>query len=94
MKGEILLELGPESKDLQFFTSAVKATIGETGVVRNLVPRITLELLDLDSTTTKEELEMALQLTLEENNGDMKVSVSKSNMRGQILAFVKINEQV
>ena len=92
--GEILLELRRESKDIQTFTDAVKATLGDTGVVRNLVTRVTLELLDLDSLTTKEDVEGALRIELQEKDGNMKVSVSKANSRGQVTAFFQIDEKV
>ena len=92
--GEILQELGRETKDLQAFSDEVKTALGKTGVVKNLVLRVTLELLDLDSTTTTEDVEEALKRELDGRNGEMKVSVSKSNRRGQVIAFVEMNEQV
>ena len=72
----------------------MKTALGKTGVVKNLVPRVTLELLDLDSTTTTEDVEEALKRELDGRNGEMKVSVSKPNRRGQVIAFVEMNEQV
>ena len=92
--GEILLELGRDTKDLQALSNTVKTTLGKTGAVRKLVPRMTLELLDLDSTTTREEVEQALRKKLEEKDRDMKVTVTKPNGRGQVIAFVEISEQM
>ena len=92
--GEILLDRGIETKDLQAFLDEVKTTLGKAGVVKNLVPRVALELLDLDSTTTTEDVEEALKRELEGRNGEMKVSISKPNRRGQVIAFVEMSEQV
>lgn len=91
--GDVLLELGRGTKDVQAFADAVKITVGDAGTVRSLLPRVTLEFLDLDSITTKEEVEEALQRELREKADDTKVTVSNPNRRGQIMAFVEMNEQ-
>ena len=72
----------------------MKTTLRMTGVVRNLLSRVSLELLDLDSTTTGEDVEEVLRNKLEEKDGDMKVTVSKPNGRGQVTAFVEISEHI
>ena len=43
------------------FSEVVKSTLGETRSVRYLVLKVSLKLLQLDSTTTKKEIENALQ---------------------------------
>lgn len=51
--GEVLLELGKATEGIKAFANAVKTTLEDTGVVKSLVSRVTLELLDLDSITSK-----------------------------------------
>ena len=57
--GDVLLEMSNNSKCTKAFSDALKDALGEMGSVKNLVPKTTLELLDLDSYTTKEEVEEA-----------------------------------
>lgn len=52
--GELLLELGNDTKDSKEFASSVETTLGYAGVMRSMVYRITLELLYLDGIMTKE----------------------------------------
>lgn len=90
---DVLPELGRGTKDVQAFADAVKITVGDAGTVKSLLPRVSLELLDPDTITTKEEVEEALQRVLREKADDTKVTVSNPNRRGQIAAFVEMNEQ-
>lgn len=92
--GDLLLELGKETKDLQAFADVVKATIGAGGSVRNLVPRTTLKFIYLDGITCKEDVEEALKRELHDDDGDPVVSITKASARGQLMAFVQISEQV
>lgn len=91
--GDVLLELGHKSKNREAFSSAVKKAVGQAGDVRDLVPRVTLEIMDLDSLTTEDEVCQALQQDLEDITGEMKVSLTKINSRGQRMAIVELNEQ-
>lgn len=63
------------------------------GTMRNLVPRVTLELLGLDCVTTKEDVENALRQDIEGIMGDAEVSLTKPNRRKQVTAIVQTNEQ-
>ena len=91
--GDVLLEMSNNSKCTKAFSDALKDALGEMGSVKNLVPKTTLELLDLDSYTTKEEVEEALKRELGENTGELKVAILKPNKREQGLAIVEIEEQ-
>lgn len=54
---------------------------------------MTLEIIDLDSIRNKEDVEEALRRDLEGNTGDLKVTVSKASILGQVMAIVDINEK-
>ena len=62
--------------------------------LRSWPAKVTLEFVDLDSTTTKEDDEEALKKELKEEYGDAKVSISKPTRRGQVKTFAKLDEQV
>ena len=87
--GDVLLELGKQSKNAKAFGESLRDALGETGTVRNLSPRVTSELLDLDSITTIKDVEDAL----EENMGNVKISVTKPNQWGQALSIVELEEE-
>ena len=59
-----LLELGNKTKDLEAFSEALRTTLGVSGTMRNLVSKVTLEFLDLDSVTTKGNAEKAIRRDL------------------------------
>ena len=93
--GEVLLELGKETKNAKAFGEALQGHLGDMGTMWNLTPKVTLEFLDLDSVTiyTKGDVEEALKRDLGEKAGDAKMSVTKPNRREQILAIVELNEE-
>jgi len=93
-KGDILLELNKDGMGLQAFSEAVRVALGEASVGRNLVLRVTLEFLDLDSTTSRGDVEAALQEELGDRSGNAKVSMSKVSRWGQLMAFVDLDEAV
>lgn len=54
--GNVLLELGKLTKDAQAFAEEVGDKIGDAGMVKSLILRVTLELIDLDCLTAKEDV--------------------------------------
>uniref|UniRef100_T1HCM1 Uncharacterized protein n=1 Tax=Rhodnius prolixus TaxID=13249 RepID=T1HCM1_RHOPR len=91
--GEILLELGPDVKNKGLLRDALKSTLGDGANIRYLEPMITLEVRDLDSYTTEQEVREALIRDLGESVNETKVFVSKTNIREQKMAIVTLNEQ-
>lgn len=57
--GGVLLELA-RGGDKQRLQSAIEGALGESGRVRELVPRASVEVLDLDACTTREEVQAAI----------------------------------
>jgi hypothetical protein len=91
--GGVLLELGAKTKNRDNFSDALKNALGECGTVRNLEPKTTLEIRDLDSLTTVEEVREAILRDLGENAGDVKVFLTRPNSRELKLAVVSLSER-
>lgn len=89
--GEVLLELGNTSKNKSAFSDALQHILAGKAVVRSLEPKETLEIRDLDSLTTKEEIQNAIKRDLKELAGEVQVSVTKANSREQKIAIVQLN---
>lgn len=92
LEGRLLLELG-DCQDQGALQAAIKTAIGEGGEVQCLTPRMKLEILDLDSCTTEEEVKEAVSRDLGENlSGEAKVSLVGPNLREQCMAIVELEE--
>lgn len=92
---EVLLELSSttNTEGKASFSEAVKGAVGQTGLVKRLEPKETLEFRDLDCLTTVEEVQEALVRELGETAGVAKVIVTKANDRGQKLAIVELEQR-
>lgn len=88
--GDVLLELGPKTKDKATLREAMINVLGDTATVRCLEPRITLEIRDLDCLTTENEVREAVVRALNNYTGDFKISLSKANSREQRSAYIEI----
>ncbi|KAJ8967549.1 hypothetical protein NQ314_002864 [Rhamnusium bicolor] len=89
--GDVLLELGRKTADKEKFSSALKEAVGQIGNVRNLVPRGTVEIRDLDGVTDEDDIRNAVERNIKETAGPVKVRMSKT-YRGQKTAIVEMNE--
>ena len=92
--GEVLIELiKPTIESKRSFTDALKNAIGEATSVRVLTPRVTLEIRDVDSCTTIEEVQQAVRLRMQEHEGQVEVPLTKPNAAGQCMAVFSIEEK-
>lgn len=91
--GGILVELEHNCKNRGAFSKAVKAAVGNSGTVRDLVPKATVEIRDLDDITTEEDIRAALSRDLGEHHEVNRVSLSKTSYRGQRSATVVLQEE-
>lgn len=91
--GGVLVELGKNCKNKEEFTSKVKQALGTTANVQNLAPRTTVELRDLDSYTTVEEVEAAIKTSLGCNEADIRVNLTRANNRELKVAIVQMAER-
>lgn len=92
--GAVLLELGKETDDVKAVKKCLQKYLRDIGTIRNLVHTFKLQILDLDSITTREDIEDAPQRDLGAEVEGAKVSIMKANRRGQVIAIVEISKQV
>ena len=78
--GDVLVELSATAEDGSKFGAKIGETIGGSGVVRQLVPRTTLLIRDLDAVSNEGEIRAALLNALGKTPvGAMKISLSNGN---------------
>ena len=92
--GDVLIGIRKTTAEgKQGFTDAVKEALGESGSVRVLVPRMILEIRGMDSSTTVEEVELALREKLQSYEGRLDVRLTRPNAVGQRMAVFSIEEE-
>lgn len=91
--GAVLLELEKGQTADPNFCEALRTTLRETATVADLKPKATVEIKDLDSLTTKEEVTDSVKRALQGYDGDLKINISAPNSREQVRAYVTINEE-
>lgn len=89
LKGQLLVELGGGVKSVNTLCETLRSALGAEAEVKSLEPKATIEIRDLDSLTSKEEVEDAIRRDLP-NVGDFRVGLTKENTRGQKIAFVEL----
>lgn len=89
--GDILLEFGNGAKNKENFRETLIGIVGKNGKVVRLEAKATIEIRDLDSLTTTEEVTQAVKKTLKDER-DIKVFLTKTNSREQKMAFVEMDE--
>ena len=90
--GQVLLELkeGNSVTRTAFSDALREATGNDCTVVRELVPRVVLEIRDLDSCTSSEEVEEALKRDLQDYKGFLQSVLTRPNARAQRMAIVTV----
>lgn len=91
-QGDVLVELGSNTGDWKkILGDVLRTAVGDGGSVRQLAPRITLEIMDVDETTGIEEIRAALTEVLGNNNAsDIRIGMSKKSFRGNLIAYVEL----
>lgn len=87
--GAILLELGKGGKKEQF-CEAIKGALKDTAAVKDVKPKVTVEIRDLDLFSTKEEVVAALVTATESQMEDINVRITETNDREQRRAFASL----
>ena len=86
--GNLLIELREDSK-LEEVSEAIRHTVGIELLVRPMVPTVSLELRDLEETTTEEEIREAFIAALVEATSDqVEVKALRAGPRGTKAALV------
>ena len=87
----MLLELkGCTTTSRASFSEALKVATGDDCSVEELVPRTVLEIRDLVSCTSEDEVKQALKRDLQDYNGILRSSLTQSNARKQRMAIVTV----
>ena len=80
--GNLLIELRKDSK-LEEISGAIRQAVGVESLVRPMVPTVTIELRDLEETTTEEEIREAFIAALvEATPGQVEVKALGEGPRG------------
>ena len=73
------------------FEKAITDVVGDEASARTLIPQLTVEIKDITSTSTKDEVEEAIKKTLAESTPEnMEVWLSPTALWGTRLAKVKL----
>ena len=90
---DLLLELKCSTKSRGRLDTAFKEAVGARGTVRHLIPRIEVDIADLDPTTEAEDVEDAVRSFFnKEPELELRVSLSKTPYRGNRKAYVLLEE--
>lgn len=89
--GGVLVEFGATPGNKAAFGDALRGILGSNATVRDLEPRETVEIRDLDSLTTPEEVMEAIRGALPEHAEDLKVLITKANNREQKMAIATLD---
>lgn len=92
--GDVLLEIGANSKNNQEFGSRLKEIMKEEATVKCLEPKETIEIRDLDDITTTDEIEEAILRETKLDTLEMKLSLIETNSRGLKLAIVEMSARL
>lgn len=80
-EGSLLLQLTKGGKINDKFSEAIKSTLVDTADIREVKPKTTLEIRDLDSFTTEDEVKAAIKSLLNNPLADFIVRVGAPNFR-------------
>jgi hypothetical protein len=89
--GDVLLELGPKSKNKEGFCGALKHALGDQARILTLEPKVSVEIRDLDGFTTVQEVAAALKREIPDS-APIKVNLFPGS-RGQQVALTEIEEK-
>ncbi|XP_026482642.1 uncharacterized protein LOC113390359 [Ctenocephalides felis] len=84
--------MSPKSEDSAAFAAAVRAATKNIGTVKSLTPLTTIEILDLDGVSTKNDVCKALIRDFTTKLEIRRVNLTKVTSRGQRAAFCEIDE--
>ena len=89
----MLVELKCSTKSRGSLETAFKEVIGTRGTVRHLIPRIEVEIADLEPTIEAEDVEDAVRSFFDQEPGlELRVSLSKTLYGGNWKAYVILEE--
>ena len=93
MTGAILLEFRRGERIKPEFVQQLRDTVQQSDCIRELKPTATVEIRDLDSLTTQEEVETAIRKLLIDKEVYMSTKITAPNRREQVRAFVTLSAE-
>ena len=91
--GDVLVELSATAENRAKFGGMIGEAIGESGVVRQIVPRSTLLIRNLDAVSNENEIRTSLMDVLDITPAIIiKISLFNVNRWGCHIAFVELDE--
>ncbi|MBJ4683863.1 hypothetical protein JGE71_25850, partial [Salmonella enterica subsp. enterica serovar Typhimurium] len=92
--GDVLIEIKRGTKEgKEAFRNALKLAVSEKAVLRPLIPRAHLEIRDLDSCATDEEVKGARLSILLDYEGPLETRLTRPNKFEQRMAIVTLSEE-
>ena len=92
--GAVLVEIN-RSENETLFKKSLSDTLGDDGKVKSLTSKVTLEILDIDVYTTKEDVEEAVKRDINDSLIQIRVRVrlTKPNSRGLRLGILELESK-
>ena len=88
--GDVLLELKTVGENNNSLADALKSAVGETASLSSLIPRVKLEIRDIDCCATTEEVSAAVKAKTSQQ--PFGVRLTRPNRAEQIMAIVTVTE--
>ncbi|XP_071056463.1 uncharacterized protein [Onthophagus taurus] len=89
--GHVLVQFGRNAQNKEAFNKKICEVLGEQARVSSLEPRTSLELLDLDSMTTAEEVEEAIKKEIPALQAETKIRITAENSQMLRKAIVQLS---
>ena len=90
--GALLLELEKGQTAKANFCEALKHTLQKSATVADLKPKATIEIRDLDSLTTKNEVAEAVKEVVQDPIEDLTINITAPNTREQVRAYITLHQ--
>lgn len=92
--GALLLQLENKEQISPEILKNIQEKLKESAEIKSITPRATIEIRDLDSLTTAEEVAKSIRSTVQINNESMTVRITKPNSRELVRAFVTVSYDI
>lgn len=91
--GALLIELEKGEQINPELLLNIKEILGEAAEIKSVAPKITIEIRDLDSFTTPEEVEESIRSKIQSKNEQIVIRLTKPNSRELVRAFITVSQE-
>ena len=88
--GHVLVQFSPNAKNIEIFRESLKEALGDNVEIRNSQPNSEVEIRDLDSFTTTEEVKHAIEKVTGSLDNNVQIHITKENSIGVKMAIVRM----